>query len=150
MSKLWGLLAIPAILYGVVEFNATAAQDIRTDKLFSLVNQERVKNGVGELIGSSALDNSARDKCIDMQQKSYWAHNAPDGTQPWVFVEKYTDYHSAGENLAYKQHSSNEVVKDWMESQGHKENILDSRYHKVGYAICDFRHNKLVVQHFTD
>jgi uncharacterized protein YkwD len=114
-------------------------------------NLERTKLGLDTLDLDQDLNLSANDKCLDMQAKDYWAHNAPDGTEPWAFIQKYVSlYYKAGENLAYGQPTNEIVTQNWMSSQLHKENIVDTAFNKVGYAICDFRGTKLIVQHFTN
>lgn len=112
-------------------------------------NNERTKAGLSPLILSTQLDVSAQNKCMDMEQKNYWAHNAPDGTEPWSFIHQQTDFKKAGENLEYGNSTSSAVTTDWMNSSGHKANILDPEFTSVGYAICDFRGTKLVVQHLA-
>ena len=118
-------------------------------ELLELTNKERVAAGIGELILSQALNNSATDKCLDMQAKNYWGHDAPDGTTPWYFIRKYTNYTHAGENLAKDFRTSDGVVKGWMRSTGHRENLLATKYAYVGFAVCDGALDNLVVQHFS-
>lgn len=115
--------------------------------LLELSNKERTQRGLGALALSEALNQSAADKCTHMQQHDYWAHTAPDGTEPWYFIKKYTNYTWAGENLAYGQQTAQETTEDWMNSETHKRNILDSHYTQVGFAVCDFRNTNLIVQH---
>ncbi len=93
------------------------------------------------------LNASASAKCADMSAKNYWSHNAPDGTEPWVFFPAY-DW--AGENLAENYRTNNEVIAAWRFSTTHYENIIAPRFNRVGFGICDFRAGQLVVQHFRD
>jgi len=93
------------------------------------------------------LNVSASAKCADMAAKNYWAHDAPDGTEPWVF---FPAHRKAGENLAYKYKTSSEVLSGWRISPTHYANIIRTEFSRVGFAICDFRNTKLVVQHFRD
>lgn len=117
------------------------------DELASLINQERAKLSLGQLAVSQALNQSAADKCADMVAKDYWAHDSPDGLEPWMFIQKYTEYKAAGENLAYGFADSPGVITGWMNSPGHKANIVRSVYTQHGYAVCDFRGTNLIVQH---
>lgn len=163
MKKVW-FLAVPLLLGGIFLFlhkvqptsitkpvlQVKQVESINTLDISDAVNKERVVRGLGALAINNELNSSAQDKCLDMQAKNYWSHNAPDGTEPWVFIHKYTKYIKAGENLAYGFATSADAVTGWMNSPGHKRNILDSAFTQVGYGICDFRGTKLIVQHFTN
>jgi hypothetical protein len=73
-----------------------------------------------------------------MATRDYWSHNTPDGQEPWVFfVNAGYDYKTAGENLAYGFDSSTEAVIGWMNSPGHKANIMNNTYTEVGFGIID-------------
>lgn len=128
--------------------------DINLETLAIDINQERVQNNLPSLLRDPALDHSAQDKCDDMVSKDYWSHNAPDGTAPWVFIDKYNDYSYAGENLAYGWPTADSISDGWMESPEHRENILMPQFDRVGYAQCKYKQdsqfgpNTLVVQHF--
>ncbi len=120
------------------------------------VNNERSQTGVAPLARDELLDKSAQAKCDDMVAKDYWSHNAPDGTQAWYFIRAYNVYNHAGENLAYGYKTENSLVAGWMNSPGHRRNILDSSFMNVGYAQCEYTKTSkqgeatLVVQHFAD
>ena len=166
MKKLWFLLLIPLIgswllfkphTAPVVPKQPQVTQEPveppetlpEASELLVLTNKERVAAGVGELILSQALNQSATDKCADMQARNYWGHDAPDGTTPWYFIRRYTTYLHAGENLAKDFATSDGVVKGWMRSTGHRENLLATKYAYVGFAVCDGVLDNLVVQHFS-
>lgn len=106
------------------------------EDLLLQTNAKRAENGLPPLQMNSQLSEAALKKGKDMLEKNYWAHNAPDGTTPWVFIkgEGY-EYLYAGENLARGFSSAPEVVDAWMASQGHKENILSKNYDDVGFAV---------------
>ena len=72
-----------------------------------------------------------------MFSKDYWAHNAPDGTTPWVFI-KNTGYNYiyAGENLARGFNSASDVINAWMNSPEHRQNVLSPNYQNVGFAVA--------------
>ena len=132
------------------------APEIDLTIVWQSVNNEREKAGLQPLLRDLLLDKSAQDKCADMIEKDYWQHDAPDGTEPWVFIKKYNVYTTAGENLAYGFTSAESVVSGWMASEGHRKNILDDTFTNVGYAQCEYPitskqgNNTLVVQHFAD
>lgn len=83
----------------------------------------------------------------------YWAHTSPTGRDPWSFiVESGYTYLFAGENLARDFGDSKGVVEAWMNSSSHKDNLLNSRYQDVGFAVVNGKYNgyetTLVVQMF--
>lgn len=125
-----------------------------TDDLYRRTNEERVKAGVPELALSPMLNTSATAKCNDLNALNYWAHNRPDGTEPWHFWhEAGYMYRSAGENLATGDSYSDTVTR-WMNSPTHRDNIISPKYTEVGFGICDGAANtvnaykQLTVQHF--
>ena len=132
------------------------APDIELTSLGQFVNDERGKAGLQPLTRDPLLDKSAQEKCDDMVAKDYWSHDAPDGTEPWVFIKKYNVYRTAGENLAYGFDSAKNVVSGWMASEGHRKNILNASFTNVGYAQCKYPTSSkegkqtLIVQHLTD
>jgi hypothetical protein len=105
--------------------------------LLSENNISRGDNGLGPLNLNSKLNNSAQAKAQHMADNNYWAHVAPDGTQPWYFFEAAGyDYLAAGENLAYGFDSSFAVNQGWMNSPGHRANIVGD-YSDVGFGFVD-------------
>lgn len=139
----------PKYLPGVLGY----ASDIYVDELIKYTNQRRAEIGLAPLKINSTLSKAAEAKARDMFQKNYWAHVAPDGTQPWDFIiSAGYDYSYAGENLAKNFNSSKQVVDAWYESISHRENLLGSNYEDVGFAvvngILDGYETTLVVQTF--
>ena len=105
--------------------------DISSQKLFLLTNKEREQNGLTPLVFNETLSKAALLKANYMFTNNYWAHNAPDGTTPWVFIKQVGyEYTYAGENLARGFATSDDVVKAWMASPTHKENMLSSKDRK--------------------
>lgn len=112
--------------------------DITTEELLLLTNEKRQAIGLSALILNDDLSEAARLKADYMFNKNYWAHNAPDGTTPWVFIKKVDyDYMYAGENLARGFTTSSDVVNAWMASQSHKENMLSTNYKDIGFAVME-------------
>lgn len=110
--------------------------DISTEQLLVLTNQKRQENGISPLSLNDNLSQAAANKAADMFSKNYWAHNAPDGTTPWVFIKGAGyNYIYAGENLARGFNNATEVVNAWMASPEHKKNMLSSNYQNVGFAV---------------
>lgn len=126
------------------------------DDLFYFTNLNRSQ----PLTLDERLNRSAQAKCEDMVAKNYWSHNAPDGTEPWVFIQKQVPhYQKAAENLAFNEGTdSEETVAAWMGSPGHRANIIDTKLRKVGFGICQSPSYSaanggpatIIVQHFTD
>ena len=113
------------------------SSNISNQELLILTNQQRQNNNLGPLTDNSELDQAAANKAADMFSKDYWAHNAPDGTTPWVFI-KSTGYNYiyAGENLARGFNSASEVINAWMNSPEHRQNVLSPNYQNVGFAAA--------------
>jgi uncharacterized protein YkwD len=124
--------------------------------LWVATNKERSDRGIAPLALNDSLNKSAATKCVDMDAKNYWSHDAPDGTTPWSMIrETYGGFSEAGENLALNSNTNADVISRWMNSKGHRANILKKDYTDVGYAICSVTNVDsipsayLVVQHFA-
>ncbi len=114
------------------------ATDMSTSGLLNATNSQRANNGKADFKINQQLINAAQAKANDMVARNYWSHNTPDGQQPWTFVQsagyKYT---KAGENLAYGFTTSSDTIIGWMNSQTHKDNLLDSAFTEVGFGIAN-------------
>lgn len=114
------------------------AVDTTPTGLLASTNQERSANGLGALALNAALSDAASAKALDMATRNYWSHNTPDGEEPWVFVNATGyQYKTAGENLAYGFATSADTVAAWMNSPGHRANILNSTYTEVGFGSAN-------------
>lgn len=112
------------------------ATNISVQELLSLTNQKRSQEGLPALVLNDKLSYAAQLKAGDMFEKNYWAHNAPEGTTPWVFIKKAGyDYVYAGENLARGFSFSADVVNAWIASPSHRENMLSKNYREIGFAV---------------
>ena len=113
------------------------SSNISNQELLILTNQQRQNNNLGALTDNSGLDVAAANKAADMFNKDYWAHNAPDGTTPWVFIKSAGyNYIYAGENLARGFNSAPDVITAWMNSPEHRQNVLSPNYQNVGFAVA--------------
>lgn len=112
--------------------------NITTSRLLAETNNERKQNGLDDLKLNAKLTTAAHKKAENMLSVGYWAHNAPDGTTPWHWIESsgYT-YVNAGENLARGFNTTEGIVEAWMESPTHRANILDKDYTEVGFAAVN-------------
>lgn len=101
--------------------------------VLNLVNQERQKAGLNPLTMSDKLVNLAEMKAQDMAQNNYFSHTSPTYGSPFEMLQKYgVSYRSAGENIAAGQTTAEAVMQDWMNSSGHRANILNSSYTEIG------------------
>lgn len=98
-----------------------------------LVNIERAKNGLEPLKSDWELARVARYKSWDMHDNSYFSHQSPTYGSPFQMMRSFgLSYRTAGENIARGQRSAAEVVKAWMNSSGHRANILNAGFTKIG------------------
>ena len=106
-------------------------------QVVELVNAERAKNGLSSLTLDSSVSNVARAKSKDMATNNYFSHTSPTyggaGSMLSQFGIKYTAY---GENIASGQKTPQEVVTAWMNSSGHRANILSSDFTKIGVGYA--------------
>lgn len=105
--------------------------------LIDLGNVDRAMEGLPALSYSPVLERAAKLKAEDMATRGYFAHTAPDGTEPWHWFEVVGyRYVAAGENLALNFADSGDVQRAWMESPAHRANILGSQYAEVGIGTA--------------
>ena len=106
-------------------------------EVLRLVNVERQKVGVAPLSLDSSLSNVATVKSQDMIDKNYFDHNSPTYGSPFDMMKQFgISYKAAGENIAYGQQSPAEVMNSWMNSPGHRKNILSSDFTHLGVGIA--------------
>ena len=103
------------------------------NEVIRLVNEQRVKNGLKELQADWELSRVARFKSQDMKDNKYFSHTSPVYGTPFEMIKNFgISYKSAGENIARGQATPQAVVNAWMNSSGHRANILNSTYTKIG------------------
>lgn len=106
-------------------------------KVVELVNIERQKNGLSQLALNSSVSNVAMTKSKDMASNNYFAHQSPTYGSAGDMLTKFGVKWSAwGENIASGQRSPEAVVKAWMNSSGHRANILSSNFTKIGVGYA--------------
>ncbi len=114
------------------------AAQISPSDVIRITNVKRSAVGLSPLSLNQTLSNAAYTKGRDMIDRDYWAHVAPDGTQPWKFFKDFDyKYRYAGENLARDFSSASNVVDAWMSSPTHKENILNPKYKEIGIGVVE-------------
>ncbi len=107
-----------------------------------LVNLERGKNGLKPLTADWQLSRVARYKSQDMRDNRYFSHTSPVYGSPFQMIKNFgISYRSAGENIAMGQATPQAVVNAWMNSSGHRANILNSSYTHIGVGyVADGRY----------
>lgn len=107
-------------------------------QVFDLTNKERVKNGLPALQVDQALSKVAREKSRDMAVNQYFDHNSPTYGSPFDMMQAYgIKYRAAGENIAKGQQTPEEVVNAWMNSEGHRANILNGSFTHIGVGYVE-------------
>ena len=114
------------------------ASEITKASVVAAMNQHRAQFGLPPLREDARLDAAADDRMRDMEEMSYWAHESPDGRSPfmWLALRRYS-YRFAGENLATGFETTELLLGGWMESKGHRENILSPDFQDCGVAVID-------------
>ncbi|WP_407639306.1 CAP domain-containing protein [Bhargavaea beijingensis] len=111
----------------------TAGLSAVEQKVLDLTNAERAKAGLKPLAADSKLMEAARAKSADMRKNNYFSHNSPVLGSPFDQMKAAgISYKKAAENIAMGQRSPEEVVKAWMESPGHRQNILTPEFTHIG------------------
>lgn len=109
----------------------------QSKQILDLVNAERSKQGLQPLKLHQTLNDVATIKSKDMRDNNYFDHNSPSYGTPFQMMKRFgIEYKSAGENIAAGQKTASEVMRSWMNSSGHRANILNGKYTHlgVGYA----------------
>lgn len=106
-------------------------------QVVDLVNKERAKYNLSPLKSNTDLAKVATIKSQDMINKNYFDHNSPTYGTPFEMMKKFgIKYNTAGENIAMGQRTPAEVVNAWMNSEGHRKNILNSKFTQIGIGVA--------------
>ncbi len=137
----------------IIAPNSKQIASIIASSLVQQTNSERLRIKISDLKTNVKLEQSAKLKANDMASKGYFAHNTPDGKNPWYFFNMAGyDYEYAGENLAVNFVESKDVTNAWMNSKSHRDNILNDKYTEIGIATAEGKYKGkdaiFVVQHF--
>ncbi len=116
---------------------------------FNLINEQRVAAGLPALLIDDEVQNVARTKAQDMINQGYFSHTSPTYGSPFDMLKNYgISYRTAGENIAGNS-SNTGAVNAWMNSEGHKANILNNSYNYTGIAVINStKYGKVYVQMF--
>ena len=133
------LVTIKISSFSLLEFapgSPVVASAITTSAVLDLTNQSRTSQGIAALTYNTTLEAAAQAKANDMIARQYFAHNTPDGKTPWTFFDAVDyAYLSAEENLAVHFTDVEPLQEAWMNSPGHKANILNSSFKEMGVGI---------------
>jgi len=111
------------------------------NEVIRLVNEQRSKNGLKPLTANWELSRVARYKSQDMVDNRYFSHTSPTYGTPFQMIRAFgLTYRTAGENIAYGQRTPQAVVNAWMNSSGHRANILNASYTQIGVGYVSSGH----------
>ena len=122
-----------------------------TTKLAIEINNIRLEQGLNGLATSSELMQAAQMKAEDMAAKGYFAHTSPEGISPWHwFYEAGYKPRLAGENLALSYSLESDIVTAWLNSPGHKRNIVKENYTETGFGVAVGTYNGQAVYYIVE
>ena len=118
-------------------------------EIFNLINQQRTNNGLSALKVDNEVQRVARIKAEDMVTNNYFSHTSPTYGSPFDMLKSFKiSYKTAGENIAANSSNSG-AVNAWMNSSGHKANILNSSFNYTGIGVVNSsKYGKIFVQMF--
>ncbi|MFF1419474.1 CAP domain-containing protein [Streptomyces sp. NPDC058280] len=103
--------------------------------VLTLVNEERAKAGCAPLQADAGLGGLAQDFSDDMAARGFFDHTDPDGKTPWDRADAAGVTGLGGENIARGQATAQAVMDSWMNSEGHRANILNCDYTRLGVGV---------------
>ncbi|WP_379129403.1 CAP domain-containing protein [Paenibacillus sp. sgz500958] len=107
-----------------------------TQQVVVLVNKERSAAGLSPVTGLDSLNKLALTKATDMRTNNYFSHTSPTYGSPFDMMKSFgISYKAAGENIAMGQRTPEEVMKAWMNSPGHRANILSKNFNYIGVGF---------------
>lgn len=131
--------------------NTTNTTNLTSDEweVFNLINQQRSQNGLSPLKIDYDVQRVARIKAQDMVNNNYFSHTSPTYGSPFNMLNNFkVSYRTAGENIAGNS-SNSAAVTAWMNSSGHKANILNSSFNYTGIGVINgSKYGKIYVQMF--
>ena len=118
-------------------------------EVFNLINKQRTANGLSALKVDNEVQRVAKIKAQDMVNNNYFSHNSPTYGSPFEMLQSFkVSYKTAGENIAGNSSNSG-AVNAWMNSSGHKANILNNSFNYTGIGVVSSpKYGKVYVQMF--
>jgi uncharacterized YkwD family protein/spore coat assembly protein SafA len=129
----------PNLIYPGQKLTIPTIDDVKSleDQVLKLVNAERSRRGLQLLKGHWELSRVARYKSQDMINKGYFSHTSPTYGSPFTMMQNFgIRFTAAGENIAYGARTPKEVMTMWMNSTGHRNNILSPIYTHLGVGVA--------------
>lgn len=129
----------PNLIYPGQKINIPDLQDVKAleNEVIRLVNVERSNRGLQLLKANWQLSRVARYKSTDMRDLNYFSHTSPTYGSPFKMMEDFgLRFSAAGENIAMGQKTPQEVMNAWMNSPGHKSNILSTSFSEIGVGLA--------------
>ncbi len=129
--------------------NNVSGLSVDEQEVFNLINKQRTNNGLQALKIDSEVQKVARIKAQDMVDNNYFSHTSPTYGSPFDMLKSFKiSYNTAGENIAGNS-SNSAAVTAWMNSSGHKANILNSSFNYTGIGVVkSSKYGKMYVQMF--
>ena len=131
--------------------SGTQTSNMNSDEkeIFDLINKQRTNNGLTALKHDNGVQRVARIKAQDMVDNNYFSHESPTYGTPFNMLKSFkVSYKTAGENIAANS-SNSSAVTAWMNSSGHKANILNSSFNYTGIGVVSSpKYGKMYVQLF--
>ena len=131
--------------------SGTQTSNMNSDEkeIFDLINKQRTNNGLTALKHDNGVQRVARIKAQDMVDNNYFSHTSPTYGSPFDMLKNFKiSYKTAGENIAGNS-SNSSAVTAWMNSSGHKANILNSSFNYTGINVVSSpKYGKMYVQLF--
>ncbi|CDQ18627.1 CAP domain-containing protein [Halobacillus karajensis] len=108
------------------------------EQVIELTNKAREKNGLSPLKNSNEVEEVAQTKSEDMAQNDYFSHTSPTYGSPFDMLKEFgVDYSTAAENIAAGQQSPQAVVDGWLNSSGHRKNIMNENVTHIGVGHAE-------------
>ncbi|HUP66140.1 MAG TPA: CAP domain-containing protein [Thermoanaerobaculia bacterium] len=133
-----GIALLVAVLAASFAGAGEPHEPMSVEAILAAINARRASHSLPPLRDDFRLREAAEDRISDMIELAYWSHESPDGRSPfsWLSLRGYR-FARAGENLAYGFQTPEILVDSWMESPGHRGNILEPGYVDAGVAIIE-------------
>ncbi|HHX00646.1 MAG TPA: LysM peptidoglycan-binding domain-containing protein [Acholeplasmataceae bacterium] len=129
----------PDVIYPGQVINIPSESNFRSleQEIIRLVNQERANQGIPALEEDWEVSRVARFKSQDMIDNDKFFHNSPVYGSPFQMLRSFgIRFTAAAENIAYGQRTAQQVMNTWMASSGHRANILNRNYNKIGVGVA--------------
>lgn len=135
----------PALIYPGQKINIpNVTVKTQESEVVRLVNVQRTKAGLQPLTQNWELSRVARYKSQDMIDKGYFSHTSPTYGSPFKMMESFgIRFSAAGENIAMGQQSPSEVMNAWMNSPGHRNNIMSPSFTQIGVGLAKDKNGRM-------